>query len=310
MKMANLSADVRNCRFAACMVAGTLVLLMPLVSGAVSAVVVNDNPVGTVAPAVRFSAGVADIVKMVDAKVDTEVISTYIKNSPTAYNPSATEIIALKDHGVGAGIITAMLQRGAEVRAQAMRTASAAPAPSVPPAAPGAAGPYYDFSTQPAYPSYIYPASSYAYPAYSYANPVYYIGGYDYGNYWPSYGPAFSFGFYPYCGYGGRSFCSTGHHQPYGYGGRGYGYGYGGHSYYGGSVYNGGRSYYGGRGYYSTDARFAPYASRGGSFRSVNAGGRPTGFAGQTGGFRAASSSSGRAVGGFGGGRSMGGRSR
>ena len=28
---------------------------------------------------------------MVEAKVDPEVIKTYIKNSPTAYNPSATE---------------------------------------------------------------------------------------------------------------------------------------------------------------------------------------------------------------------------
>ena len=47
------------------------------------------------APVARFSPGVADIVKMVDAKVDPEVIKTYIQHSATAYNPSASEIIAL-----------------------------------------------------------------------------------------------------------------------------------------------------------------------------------------------------------------------
>jgi len=41
-----------------------------------------------------------EILKMVDAKVDAEVIKAYIQVSQVAYSPSATEIIALKDRGV------------------------------------------------------------------------------------------------------------------------------------------------------------------------------------------------------------------
>ena len=170
------------------------------------------------APAARYSPGIADIVKMVDAKVDAEVIKTYIKNSPTAYNPSATEIIALKDHGVGPEILTAMLQRGAEVRAQSMQAAQAAPSAVAPQAYPGAANPYapapgYDYSAQPVYPNYAY-----SYPAYSYAYPSVRrtVSGYGCGYAWPYFWPSlsFAFGCYPYGGY-------CGYRYPFGYGGRG-----------------------------------------------------------------------------------------
>src|SRR5437764_62659 len=43
-----------------------------------------------------FSPGIRDVLKMVDAKVDPEVIKSYIKNSSAAYNPTAAEIIDLK----------------------------------------------------------------------------------------------------------------------------------------------------------------------------------------------------------------------
>src|SRR5262249_44112042 len=54
------------------------------------------------------SAGVSDVLKMVDAKVDAGVIKAYIQNSSTAYNPSANEIVALKQHGVSDDVLTAM----------------------------------------------------------------------------------------------------------------------------------------------------------------------------------------------------------
>ena len=100
--------------------AGTLVVWLPAASRAINTVAPSTPAASQDAPAVqnaaaaRFSAGVGDILKMVDAKVDAEVIKAYVKNSPTAYNPSATEIIALKDRGVGPEILTALLQRGAE----------------------------------------------------------------------------------------------------------------------------------------------------------------------------------------------------
>src|SRR4029077_20149573 len=52
------------------------------------------------AMSVRFSPGVGDVLKMLDAKVDVEVIKAYIKTSPVPYSPGAEEIIALKKRGV------------------------------------------------------------------------------------------------------------------------------------------------------------------------------------------------------------------
>jgi multisubunit Na+/H+ antiporter MnhG subunit len=191
MKTVNQSEVMKSCLTSAWIVAGALVLAAPVTSRAIntaapSAGAVNqDAPVAQNAPLARFSPGVADIVKMVDAKVDPEVVKTYIQHSPTAYNPSATEIIALKDHGVGADILTAMLQHGAEVRAQATRGASAAPNTPAPQAAPGEVNPYapaYDYNAQAVYPaySYTYPDTSYAYPSYTYAYPSYGYGAYNY----------------------------------------------------------------------------------------------------------------------------------
>src|SRR5690348_3755266 len=98
----------------------------PFVSRAITveATSADPAPATQVAPAPenppppKFSPGIQEILKMVDAKVDTDVIKVYIRNSMVAYNPGASEIIALKERGVPAEILTALLQRGAEVRTQ------------------------------------------------------------------------------------------------------------------------------------------------------------------------------------------------
>jgi hypothetical protein len=296
--------------------AGALMIWAPVASKAINTVAPataaasEDAPGVQNAPAAQFSAGVGDILKMVEAKVDPEVIKAYISSSPIAYNPSAAEIIALKDRGVGSEILTAMLQHGAEVRAQAMRAA--------PQAAPGGVNPYapaYDYSAQPAYPAYTYayPAASYVYPTYSYGYPGYYYGGYGCGYSWPWYWPSLYFGGCSYGGYCGHPYSSCGYRYPYGYGGRGYGYYHGRPGYYGGGHgYYGGRSYYGGHGYNGSGARPVPYAGRGAGFSSVGGGGRPATFASPSGGFRAGGGGHAVSFGGHGGsfgGHSMG-RSR
>src|SRR4051812_35005045 len=53
------------------------------------------------------SPGLLEVLKLQDAKVDAEVIKAFIRNSPVAYNPSAVEIIALKQRGVSPEVITA-----------------------------------------------------------------------------------------------------------------------------------------------------------------------------------------------------------
>lgn len=161
------------------------------------------------------SPAVSDVVKMVDAKVDPTVIKAFVQNATTTFNPSANDLIALKNHGVPDEILTAMLERGAQVRtqiAQALQKAPAAtPSYTAPPMAPPVAA--EPAPTYASYPADYAPYSdySYGYPA-AYSYPYSYGYGYSYpyySSYWPYYG-------YPYCGYYGHSYCG---HYGYPYGG-------------------------------------------------------------------------------------------
>ena len=177
MNIVSLRENGTNHLVKAWLVIGVLALCAPVSSRAINYVApatgaVNPGAVAPQAAPAGYSAGVADIVRMVAAKVDPQVITTYIRTSPIAYNPNASEIIALKDQGVGPEILTAMLQRGAEVRGQAMQGAQPAVVADNPYA------PAYAVDTQPAYATYAtsYPVTSYVYPAYDYGYP-----GFSYG---------------------------------------------------------------------------------------------------------------------------------
>ena len=102
----------------------------------------SDRPAGT------YSAGIADLIKLLDAKVDAPVILAYIHNSPIPYNPEATELIALKEHGASTETLVALLHHGDELRLQLAQARSAA---NLPPAAPA-----YDYAPVAAYPAYPY----------------------------------------------------------------------------------------------------------------------------------------------------------
>lgn len=81
------------------------------------------------------SPGVAEIVRLVHAQMNTSVIKTYIENSPIAYSPTAREIVSLKKHGMPEDLISAMLRRGAALKKAAAARASALSRISRPPAA-------------------------------------------------------------------------------------------------------------------------------------------------------------------------------
>jgi hypothetical protein len=154
-----------------------------------------------------FSPGIRDVLKMVDAKVDAEVIKTYIKNSSTAYNPNASEIIALKEHGVPDELITGLIERGGEIRTQFAHAASQAAPPAPEPAtAPNTPQPQYGYGNDygasmafpaPSYPSYADYAYGYPYAGYPYYPYYGYPCGYWYSWYypWAFYYP-FSFAFF------------------------------------------------------------------------------------------------------------------
>lgn len=157
--------------------------------------VAQAAPAPETPPPARFSPGMQDILKMLDAKVDTDVIKVYIRNSMVPYNPNASEIIALKQRGVPDEILTAVLQRGAEVRAQAVQ----APSPA-PPTQAAVAAPY-----NPPYDPYAYGYPDYGGPYYA-GYPYDY--GYPYNYWWYSYGYPW-WGFSPFFfvdGFGHRHF--------------------------------------------------------------------------------------------------------
>jgi hypothetical protein len=150
---------------------------------------VPANPQSGVAPEAAnpaYPPGVAEVLKMADAKVNTELIKAYIENSPTAYPLSASQIIDLRGRGLPDEVLVAMLQHNRELRAQGpqMSQPGAAPtAPTVPPAYPGGGYPYapapdygYDYGAAP-YTDYGYGGYPYGYPSYGYP----YYGGYGYG---------------------------------------------------------------------------------------------------------------------------------
>ncbi len=129
-------------------------------------------------------AGVDEIVSMVKAGISNEVIKTYIETSSIPYSLSAADIIAMRDKGVPADIITAVLERGEELRAQPVGAAPqspptpAAPTPNYEPP-PGNSASYPDNPAVPVYaaaPGYGYSGwwSAYAYWPFVYYYPYVY----------------------------------------------------------------------------------------------------------------------------------------
>jgi len=104
-------------------------------------------------PAGTYSAGVAEILQMLDTKLDAPVILAYIQNSSILYNLDAADLIALKDHGASADLLMAILHHADELRlrlAQVLYQVN--PSPAVTPA--------YDYASEP--PSPAYPVTPYS----------------------------------------------------------------------------------------------------------------------------------------------------
>jgi len=165
----------------------------------------SENSVNPPIPApVSFSPGIRDIVKMLDAKVDVGVIQSYIKHSPTAFNPTASEIIELKQRGVPDELVTALIQRGAEVRTQLAQAQPSTPMASPNPTqTPGYASDYPMTAPDSSYPYYAGYGYGYPYYGYGYGYPYNYW--WNTYSYWPWYYSPFYCGFhncyhsYGYC---------------------------------------------------------------------------------------------------------------
>jgi len=207
------------------------------------------------ANAVAVSPGVKEILNMVNAKVDAEVIMEYVKNSPVAYNLSADEIISLKNKGVPQEVLAAMIQHGAEVRAQMAQMAQGAPAAVAPNyVAPESGGPTYSYGSPEEYPDYSYAYATYPY-IYPYSYSYWWYGYYPWGWYWPSY---CGYWWYPYNHCYAYNWHGHGHYPYPHYGGHPYGGGYahGGNYVHGFNYPHGG--YYGNGSYGYRGSAWAP----------------------------------------------------
>ena len=72
----------------------------------------------------RYSVVLVDIVRLVQGGVDREVVLAYVKNSRVPFAPTSREVLQLRNAGVPSEIITAIINRGNELRqeyAQAVR---------------------------------------------------------------------------------------------------------------------------------------------------------------------------------------------
>jgi hypothetical protein len=166
----------------------------------------------------QLSAGLDDIVKLSKAQVEEPVILSFIKSSEVPYQPSAQEVIKLRELGVSSMAVAALLHRGEELRQRAAEMqkqhAQLAPAPAPQVASPPEPTPVYGTSPA-AYsvssPNLVYvPNSDYG----SYYYPSYY--GY-YGGYYPGFSIGFGFGgCYPYYGYGCYPYYGYGCYPYYG----------------------------------------------------------------------------------------------
>jgi hypothetical protein len=125
---------------------------------------------------------VATVVRLVEAGIAPEVVKGHIGNVFIPFYLPADHIIALKERGVPDEVLTAMLGRNQELRAQFAQIAAppkpAAPAPQAPAAPEGV--PAYDPAMQ----------ATYA------PEPAYPVAPYNYWWYYSSY-PAFALAYYP-----------------------------------------------------------------------------------------------------------------
>jgi hypothetical protein len=93
----------------------------------------SDNAASALPPGVYPSSPLAQVVKLMQAGVSEGVITTYVNNSGSTFNLDPDKIIYLKDIGTSDGLVTAMMQRDQELKAQ-MAASAYQPPPQPAPA--------------------------------------------------------------------------------------------------------------------------------------------------------------------------------
>jgi hypothetical protein len=145
---------------------------------------------------INGAAGIlADVKRLLEAGTDGEVVKAYIENWTGRYYVTADDILSLHQAGASSDVLTTLIKRSGELRAQAAQ--AAAVRPNAPAEAPGAAtAPGTVYQVPPADSAYTY-SQIYPQVASPYYSAPYYNYYYSYRNayspfgysYWPYYYP-------------------------------------------------------------------------------------------------------------------------
>jgi len=77
------------------------------------------------------SPGIADVLKMAEAGVSMTVIKAFVEKSSVPFDPSAEDLIALKERAVSDDVTAALLKRGAKVRSEIVENTESVAVPTV-----------------------------------------------------------------------------------------------------------------------------------------------------------------------------------
>lgn len=91
--------------------------------------------------AAPLSTGAAEVDKLIKSGIGDDVILSYVGQSQTYFGLSASDLVTLKNDGVSAKVVTAMLNHDSALRSQQGLAVSAPPAPNAPATASGSATP-------------------------------------------------------------------------------------------------------------------------------------------------------------------------
>jgi hypothetical protein len=91
----------------------------------------SKKPEAPVCATAVYSPNIQEMLKLADAKVSADVLKSFVEHSTITCQPSAAEIIALKERGVTDEVITVLMNRGAQIQAQASSTRARVAMPTI-----------------------------------------------------------------------------------------------------------------------------------------------------------------------------------
>ncbi|MCU0771033.1 MAG: hypothetical protein MUE94_04570 [Verrucomicrobia bacterium] len=79
---------------------------------------VDDSRLSRLLKEASLSAGVSEVVKLAESGTNVSVLTAHVRNADHAYRLRPEDVAHLRQHEVPDAVITAMIERGAELRAQ------------------------------------------------------------------------------------------------------------------------------------------------------------------------------------------------